>query len=195
MSEELGVSKQAVRKYFDKMPDELIPKKVNGKYIIDEKAQNWIKENCVTIDTSKRTKNELIDLVKKQKKEMKNKKNKIEILEFELSTLDTENQTLLDENNLLKHEIANKASKKSLDNIYSAEDINSLKDQIDVLERKIGRLNDDVEYYKDEYEKMSHVLKTKSAKLSKSKRDYIHLQQQMQKKAPKTLFEAIFRKR
>jgi len=96
----------------------------------------------VTIDTSKRTKNELIDLVKKQKKEMKNKKNKIEILEFELSTLDTENQTLLDENNLLKHEIANKASKKSLENIYSADDINSLKDQIDVLERKIGRLND-----------------------------------------------------
>lgn len=43
-AEELGVSKQAIRKHFDKLPTKLTPKLINGKYVISIKAQEFIKK-------------------------------------------------------------------------------------------------------------------------------------------------------
>lgn len=44
-AEELGVSKQAIRKHFDKLPIKLTPKLINGKYVISIKAQEFIKKS------------------------------------------------------------------------------------------------------------------------------------------------------
>ena len=53
LADELGVSKQAVRKHFDKLPPTLVPTKENGKYLLSLEIQNFIRSKVSTVDTTK----------------------------------------------------------------------------------------------------------------------------------------------
>lgn len=51
LADELGITKQAVRRYFDQLPIELIPTKKSGSYQINPKAQAFIKDRVSRVDT------------------------------------------------------------------------------------------------------------------------------------------------
>lgn len=65
LADELGVSKQAVRKHFDKLPPTLVPTKENGKYLLSLEIQNFISSKVSTVDTTKvSTVDTLVDTLK-----------------------------------------------------------------------------------------------------------------------------------
>jgi len=47
LADELNISKQAVRKHFDKMPTKLIPTKVDGRYMISLESACYIKSKVL----------------------------------------------------------------------------------------------------------------------------------------------------
>jgi len=65
LADELNISKQAVRKYFDKMPTKLTPKIVDGRYVLSKDATKYIKNRVAKVDTATNqvdsTNNQLID--------------------------------------------------------------------------------------------------------------------------------------
>lgn len=52
LADELGITKQAVRRYFDQLPTELIPTKKNGSYYINAKAQGFIRDRVNRTNTN-----------------------------------------------------------------------------------------------------------------------------------------------
>ncbi|MDT2783017.1 DUF536 domain-containing protein [Vagococcus fluvialis] len=51
LAEQLGISKQAVRRYFDQLPPSLIPTKKGGAYHINLEAQRFIIDKVSRVDT------------------------------------------------------------------------------------------------------------------------------------------------
>lgn len=51
LAEQLGISKQAVRRYFDQLPPSLIPIKKSGTYHINLEAQRFITDKVSRVDT------------------------------------------------------------------------------------------------------------------------------------------------
>ena len=51
LADELGITKQAVRRYFDQLPTELVPTKKGGSYQINPKAQAFIKDRVNRVDS------------------------------------------------------------------------------------------------------------------------------------------------
>lgn len=51
LADELNISKQAVRKYFDKMPTDLMPKIVDGRYVLSKDATHYIRDRVAKVDT------------------------------------------------------------------------------------------------------------------------------------------------
>jgi len=51
LADELGITKQAVRRYFDQLPTELVPTKKGGSYQINLKAQAFIKDRVNRVDS------------------------------------------------------------------------------------------------------------------------------------------------
>lgn len=51
LAEQLGISKQAVRRYFDQLPPSLIPTKKGGTYHINLEAQRFITDKVSRVDT------------------------------------------------------------------------------------------------------------------------------------------------
>ena len=61
LADELGVSKQAIRKYFDKLPADLVPKKERGTYLLNQDIQNFIKNKVKSVDSSVDTSKQSVD--------------------------------------------------------------------------------------------------------------------------------------
>jgi len=53
LADELNISKQAVRKYFDKMPTDLMPKIVDGRYVLSKDATHYIRDRVAKVDSTK----------------------------------------------------------------------------------------------------------------------------------------------
>jgi len=51
LADELRITKQAVRRYFDQLPTELVPTKKSGSYQISPKAQAFIRDKINRVDT------------------------------------------------------------------------------------------------------------------------------------------------
>jgi len=51
LADELGITKQAIRRYFEQLPTELIPTKKNGSYQINANAQRFIRNKVNRFDT------------------------------------------------------------------------------------------------------------------------------------------------
>jgi len=51
LADELGITKQAVRRYFEQLPSELVPTKKGGSYQINAKAQDFIRDKVNRVDT------------------------------------------------------------------------------------------------------------------------------------------------
>ncbi|MFW7374439.1 HTH domain-containing protein [Vagococcus fluvialis] len=111
LADELGITKQAVRRYFDQLPTELVPTKKGGSYQINPKAQAFIKDRVnrvdskldSQIDTNKVDVDTKLDshvdskndseLVKFQKEFIQDKNEQIESLKEQIKKL----HTLLDQ--------------------------------------------------------------------------------------------------
>lgn len=52
LADKLGISKQAVRRYFDQLPPSLIPTKKSGTYRINSEAQAFIANKVSRVDTN-----------------------------------------------------------------------------------------------------------------------------------------------
>lgn len=52
LADKLGISKQAVRRYFDQLPPSLIPTKKGGAYRINSEAQAFIADKVSRVDTN-----------------------------------------------------------------------------------------------------------------------------------------------
>lgn len=52
LADKLGISKQAVRRYFDQLPPSLIPTKKGGAYRINSEAQTFIATKVSRVDTN-----------------------------------------------------------------------------------------------------------------------------------------------
>lgn len=52
LADELGITKQAVRRYFEQLPTELVPTKKSGSYQISLKAQSFIRDKVNRVDTN-----------------------------------------------------------------------------------------------------------------------------------------------
>jgi len=52
LADELGITKQAVRRYFEQLPTELVPTKKGGSYQINPKAQSFIRDKVNRVDTN-----------------------------------------------------------------------------------------------------------------------------------------------
>lgn len=61
LAEELGVTKQAIRKHIDKLPPTLIPTKIKGVYTLNADIQDFIRKrmNVVTTKVSSNHSNEI----------------------------------------------------------------------------------------------------------------------------------------
>ena len=65
LADELGISKQAVRKYFNKLPSTMIPTKEKGKYILSLDIQDFIRSKASTVNSTKTpTVDKLVDTLK-----------------------------------------------------------------------------------------------------------------------------------
>lgn len=99
-AEELGVSKQAIRKHFDKLPTKLTPKLIGGKYVISTKAQEFIKNSINQIKEVDNEVDSLVDSVLIA--ELKEKNNQIDhlqgIIETQQKLLDQQQQLTLQAN-------------------------------------------------------------------------------------------------
>jgi len=51
LADELGITKQAVRRYFEQLPIELVPTKKGGSYKINLEAQRFIRDKVNRVDT------------------------------------------------------------------------------------------------------------------------------------------------
>ncbi|EOS8056656.1 DUF536 domain-containing protein [Enterococcus hirae] len=91
LAEDLGVSKQAIRKYFNKLPTELTPKLIGGKYVISIKAQEFIKNSINQINAVDTEVGSSVDSILLS--ELKEKNKQINYLQ---TTIETQ-QKLLDQ--------------------------------------------------------------------------------------------------
>lgn len=95
-AEELGVSKQAIRKHFDKLPTKLTPKLIGGKYVISAKAQEFIKNSINQINEV----DSLVDSILIA--ELKEKNKQIDhlqgVIEIQQKLLDQQQQLTLQAN-------------------------------------------------------------------------------------------------
>ena len=65
LADELGISKQAVRKYFNKLPSTMIPTTEKGKYILTLDIQDFIRSKASTVNSTKTpTVDKLVDTLK-----------------------------------------------------------------------------------------------------------------------------------
>ncbi|WP_407960153.1 MerR family transcriptional regulator [Enterococcus faecium] len=96
-AEELGVSKQAIRKYFDKLPTKLTPKLIGGKYVISAKAQEFIKNSINQINEVDTEVDSLVDSILIA--ELKEKNKQIDhlqgVIEIQQKLLDQQQQLTL----------------------------------------------------------------------------------------------------
>lgn len=99
-AEELGVSKQAIRKYFDKLPTKLTPKLIGGKYVISAKAQEFIKNSINQINEVDTEVDSLVDSILIA--ELKEKNKQIDhlqgVIEIQQKLLDQQQQLTLQAN-------------------------------------------------------------------------------------------------
>lgn len=99
-AEELGVSKQAIRKHFDKLPTKLTPKLIGGKYVISAKAQEFIKNSINQINEV----DSLVDSILIA--ELKEKNKQIDhlqgVIEIQQKLLDQQQQLTLQANQQLE---------------------------------------------------------------------------------------------
>lgn len=110
LADELGVSKQAVRKYFDKLPPTLVPTKENGKYLLSLEIQNFISSKVSTVDTTKVStvdtlvdtlKDELISEKNSQITDLRKQNNDLRKLLDQQQQLQFKTQQMLEEKTLL----------------------------------------------------------------------------------------------
>lgn len=97
LAEELGVSKQAIRKYFDKLPTKLTPKLIGGKYVISAKAQEFIRNNInqtneVDTEVDSSVDNILVKELKEKNKQIEHLQN---VIETQQKLLDQQQQLML----------------------------------------------------------------------------------------------------
>ena len=100
LAEELGVSKQAIRKYFDKLPTKLTPKLIGGKYVISAKAQEFIRNNInqtneVDTEVDSSVDNILVKELKEKNKQIEHLQN---VIETRQKLLDQQQQLTLQAN-------------------------------------------------------------------------------------------------
>ncbi|EGP5130082.1 HTH domain-containing protein [Enterococcus faecium] len=100
LAEELGVSKQAIRKYFDKLPTKLTPKLIGGKYVISAKAQEFIRNNInqtneVDTEVDSSVDNILVKELKEKNKQIEHLQN---VIETQQKLLDQQQQLTLQAN-------------------------------------------------------------------------------------------------
>lgn len=106
LADELGVSKQAVRKHFDKLPPTLVPTKENGKYLLSLEIQNFISSKVSTFDTTKVStvdtlKDELISEKNSQITDLRKQNNDLRKLLDQQQQLQFKTQQMLEEKTLL----------------------------------------------------------------------------------------------
>ena len=110
LADELGVSKQAVRKHFDKLPPTLVPTKENGKYLLSLEIQNFISSKVSTVDTTKVStvdtlvdtlKDELISEKNSQITDLRKQNNDVRTLLDQQQQLQFKTQQMLEEKTLL----------------------------------------------------------------------------------------------
>ena len=106
LADELGVSKQAVRKHFDKLPPTLVPTKENGKYLLSLEIQNFISSKVSTVDTTKVStvdtlKDELISEKNNQITDLRKQNNDLRKLLDQQQQLQFKTQQMLEEKTLL----------------------------------------------------------------------------------------------
>lgn len=99
-AEELGVSKQAIRKHFDKLPTKLTPKLIGGKYVISAKAQEFIKNSINQINEVDTEVDSLVDsiLIAELKEKNKQIEHLQEIIKTQQKLLDQQQQLTLQSN-------------------------------------------------------------------------------------------------
>ena len=99
-AEELGVSKQAIRKHSDKLPTKLTPKLIGGKYVISAKAQEFIKNSINQINEVDTEVDSLVDSILIA--ELKEKNKQIDhlqgVIEIQQKLLDQQQQLTLQAN-------------------------------------------------------------------------------------------------
>ena len=104
-AEELGVSKQAIRKHFDKLPTKLTPKLIGGKYVISAKAQEFIKNSINQINEVDTEVDSLVDSILIA--ELKEKNKQIEhlqnVIETQQKLLDQQQQLTLQANQQIEN--------------------------------------------------------------------------------------------
>lgn len=104
-AEELGVSKQAIRKYFDKLPTKLTPKLIGGKYVISAKAQEFIKNSINQINEVDTEVDSLVDSILIA--ELKEKNKQIDhlqgVIEIQQKLLDQQQQLTLQANQQIEN--------------------------------------------------------------------------------------------
>ncbi|WP_148249318.1 YfeC-like transcriptional regulator [Enterococcus faecium] len=105
LAEELGVSKQAIRKYFDKLPTKLTPKLIGGKYVISAKAQEFIRNNInqtneVDTEVNSSVDNILVKELKEKNKQIEHLQN---VIETQQKLLDQQQQLTLQANQQIEN--------------------------------------------------------------------------------------------
>ncbi|NTK43157.1 HTH domain-containing protein, partial [Enterococcus faecium] len=100
LAEELGISKQAIRKHFDKLPTKLTPKLIDGKYVISTKAQEFIRNsinqtNEVDAEVDSSVDSVLVKELKEKNKQIEHLQN---IIETQQKLLDQQQQLTLQAN-------------------------------------------------------------------------------------------------
>lgn len=105
LAEELGVSKQAIRKYFDKLPTKLTPKLIGGKYVISAKAQEFIRNNInqtneVDTEVDSSVDNILVKELKEKNKQIEHLQN---VIETQQKLLDQQQQLTLQANQQIEN--------------------------------------------------------------------------------------------
>lgn len=139
LAEELGISKQAVRRYFEQLPSSLIPTKTKGTYLINTEAQRFIAEKVGRVDTNVDTKLDTDNV-------------KLDI------TLDTDIDTAKDKQiELLKKEVITDKEVQ----------INSLKEQVDSLHKLLDQQQQLTLQSNKQIDKLQFQLEVKEHVLSK----------------------------
>ena len=117
LADELGISKQAVRKYINKLPSTMIPTKEKGKYILSLDIQDFIRSKASTVNSTKTpTVDKLVDTLKdefiadkdNQITDLKVQNDDLRKLLDQQQQLQLKTQQMLEEKTLLLEKVQNK---------------------------------------------------------------------------------------
>ncbi|MBP2966634.1 HTH domain-containing protein, partial [Acinetobacter baumannii] len=169
LADKLGISKQAVRRYFDQLPPSLIPIKKGGTYRINSDAQAFIAKKVSRVDTNKNnvdtkldthvdtSQKEEIQLL--QKEVIADKNEQISSLKKQVeqlhTLLDQQQQLTLQSNKQIdKLQLQLETKENSYSNNYEKDSIESQKQQLDQLKNELEHKEFENRQLKEIFEQM-----------------------------------------